>query len=287
MSPEQPIQASAVAPRRQIPIRLDQLKRAPGLMVIGLPELIGLFGAALLAFITLFAYFYFYLPAQSRLRSTQKEAEQLHDQLRTSQKLVSDTTSTSEAVDQMTASVKDFESSRLAGSGSGRLSLYTELNDLIRSNGLRNTAGPSYTPLEPVGVKAEGQQVASAQKQGIAKWQSIYPGIAVSVTVEGPYQSVRHFVHDIEASRHFLIINAVELEGATQSGAAVDLPAQQMPVTKPLVVTPRTGAGRPGTATGPVVASPPGGRGSLVSLRLDMATYFQRSDAKTPTALPK
>lgn len=280
------MQASAVAPRRQIPIRLDQLKRAPGLMVIGLPELIGLFGAALLAFITLFAYFYFYLPAQSRLRSTQKEAEQLHDQLRTSQKLVSDTTSTSEAVDQMTASVKDFESSRLAGSGSGRLSLYTELNDLIRSNGLRNTAGPSYTPLEPVGVKAQGQQVASAQKQGIAKWQSIYPGIAVSVTVEGPYQSVRHFVHDIEASRHFLIINAVELEGATQSGAAVDLPAQ-VPVTKPLVGPARTGAGRQGTTTAPVVAAPPGGRGSLVSLRLDMATYFQRSDVKSPTEQPK
>lgn len=286
MSLEQPMQASAVAPRRQIPIRLDQLKRAPGLMVIGLPELIGLVGAALLAFITLFAYFYFYLPAQSRLRSTQKEAEQLHDQLRTSQKLVSDTTSTSEAVDQMTASVKEFESSRLAGSGSGRLSLYTELNDLIRSNGLRNTAGPSYTPLEPVGVKAQGQQVASAQKQGIAKWQSIYPGIAVSVTVEGPYQSVRHFVHDIEASRHFLLINAVELEGATQSGAAVDLPAQ-VPVTKPLVGPARTSGGRQGTTTAPVVAAPPGGRGSLVSLRLDMATYFQRSDVKTPTALPK
>jgi Tfp pilus assembly protein PilO len=281
------MQTSAVAPRRQIPIRVDQLKRAPGLMVIGLPELIGLVGAALLALITLFAYFYFYLPAQSRLSSTQKEALQLQVQLRTSQKLFSETTTTSEAVDQMTASVKEFESARLAGSGSGRLSLYTELNSLIRSNGLRNTAGPSYTPLEAVRFKAQGPQVASVQKQGIAKWQSIYPGIAVSVTVEGPYQSVRHFVHDIEASRHFLIINGVELEGASQSGAAAQDFQTALPATKPLVVPPRPGAGRPGVTPPPVVAAPAGGRGSLVSLRLDMATYFQRAEGNSPTELPK
>src|SRR5450759_3413802 len=109
MSQEQPLQGPAVAGRRQIPIRFDQLKRAPGLSVIGLPELIGLAGAALLALITVFAYFYFYLPAHSSLTSSQQERDRLQAQLRTSQKLFSDTTSTSEAVDQMTASVKDFE----------------------------------------------------------------------------------------------------------------------------------------------------------------------------------
>jgi Tfp pilus assembly protein PilO len=286
MSQEQPMQGPAVAQRRQIPIRFDQLKRAPGLSLIGLPELIGLAGAALLALITLFAYFYFYLPAQSRLRSAQKEAEQLQAQLRTSQKLFSETTSTSEAVDQMTASVKDFESNWLAVSGPGRLSLYTELNNLIRSNGLRNTAGPSYTPLEPVGPKAQGQPATGAEKQGIAKWQSTYPGIAVSVTVEGPYQSVRHFVRDIEMSRHFLIINAVELEGVTQSGAVQDLPTP-VPVTRPLGVPPRAGATRPGLITTPIITAPAGGRGSLVSLRLDLATYFQRPEVKSAPEPPK
>src|ERR1700704_2372093 len=107
MSQEQPIQAPAVAQPRRIPIRLDQLSRAPGLIVIGLPELIGLAGAALLAIVTVFAYFYFYLPAPSLLASSQQERERLQSQLRTSQKLVSDTTTTSEAVDKMTASVKD------------------------------------------------------------------------------------------------------------------------------------------------------------------------------------
>jgi Tfp pilus assembly protein PilO len=279
MSQEQPMQGPAVAQRRQIPIRLDQLKRAPGLIVIGLPELIGLAAAVLLAVITVFAYFYFYLPAHSRLTASQQERDRLQVQLRTSQNLVNTTTTTSEAVDQMVASVKEFESRWLAISGSGRLSLYTELNNLIRSNGLRNTAGPSYAALEAVHPKAPGQPVTSAEKQGIAKWQSIYPGIAVSVTVEGPYQSVRHFVRDIEMSRHFLIINGVELEGVTQSGAAQDLSAPQ-PASRTFGLTPRSGGTRPVTPA-PIVTAPAGGRGSLVSLRLDLATYFQRPEVKS------
>ena len=273
------MQGPALADRRQISIRIDQLKRAPALNVIGLPELIGLAGAALLALLTVFAYFYFYLPADSRLKSLQRERDQLQSQLRTSEKLYGDTKGTSEEVDKRLASVKDFEDRWLAVSGSGRLSLYTELNNLIRSNGLRNTAGPSYTPLEPIGSKPQGPASESAEKQGIAKWQSIYPGILVSVTVEGPYQSVRHFVHDIETSRHFLIINAVELESVRDSGAALELPPA-VPVTRSPGALPRPGATRPGVILPPIVTAPAGSRGSQVSLRLDLATYFQRPEVK-------
>ncbi|HEV2903992.1 MAG TPA: GspMb/PilO family protein, partial [Pyrinomonadaceae bacterium] len=116
----------------------------------------------------------------------------------------------------------------------------------------RNTAGPTYTQLEPIGSKGQVQPTTSAEKQTNAKWQTIYPGIAVSVTVEGPYQRVRRFVREIESSRQFLIINEVELESVMQSGVATD---------------PST----PGGATG--------GRATLVSLRLEMATYFHRPEA--------
>ena len=278
------MQSPAVAERRQI--RFDQLKRARALSAIGLPELIALAGAAVLALITVFAYFYFYLPAHSRLTSTEHEREQLQTQLRIAEKLFNQTTSTSEAVDQMNASVKDFESNWLAVSSSGRLSLYTELNNLIRSNGLRNTAGPSYVPLEPAGSKAKGQAIDSGEKQGIAKWQSIYPGILVSVTVEGPYQSVRHFVRDIEMSRHFLIINAVELEGVRDSGAAQDLPTP-VPVTRSLGTPPRGTTTRPGMITTPIVTPTAGSRGSQVSLRLDLAIYFQRPEVKSASDASK
>jgi Tfp pilus assembly protein PilO len=220
------------------------------LKVIGLPELIGLAGAVLIALITIFAYFYFYLPAHARLVSLELERNRLQGQFHASESNLKTTTTVREEVDKINASMTDFESNYLPVVSSGRLSLYSTLNNLIKSNGLRNTAGPSYTALDPLGAKTQVQPAASADQQSITKWQSIYPGIAVSVTVEGPYQRVRHFVRDIETSRQFLMINAVELESVTQSGVPDAGPAR-------------------GSA---------GGKSTLVSLRLEMATYFQRSE---------
>jgi len=268
------MQGRSLAARQPIRVRFDQLKRSPGLNVIGIPELVGLAGAALIALITIFAYFYFLVPAHSRLTSAQLERDRLQGQLRASQTNFDKDASTKTNVDKINASLEDFESNWLAAAAAGRMSLYKELNTLIRSNGLRNTAGPTYSPLEPVGSKNLVQPTASASQQSNAKWQTIYPGIAVTVTVEGLYQNVRHFVRDVETSREFLIINAVELESVTQSGASQELPvARNAP------------SASGGGAAAPPVTQTPGTRATLVSLRLDMATYFQRpgiEGASTP-----
>ena len=131
------------------------------------------------------------------------------------------------------------------------MSLYQDLNDLMRKNGLRNSSGPAYTSLQPLAFKTQGQAQASSGGTG-NKWQSLYPGIAVNVTVEGPYQNLRRFVRDIESSKDFIIINAVELEKATRSGS---------PVASEETSAPQTGS-----------------NSTLVSLRLDLATYFSRRD---------
>jgi hypothetical protein len=267
MSQERPIAEAGLAPRRQVSIRFEQLKRTPAMNIIGLPELIGLAGAALLAILTIFAYFYFYVPAGFRLRSVELERQRLLGVRQASGTALEQGTTTRQSIDKINTSLTAFESNWLSGEASGRMSLYMVLNKLIKSNGLRNTAGPTYAPLEPVGTKTQAQPTLTAEKQSNAKWQSIYPGIAVSVTVEGPYQNVRHFVRDIEMSRQFLIINAVELEKVTQSGATLDQPLSS-PVPP---ITPRGSAG-----TRPVA-----GGGTLVSLRIDLATYFQRPETKT------
>ena len=229
--------------------------------MIGLPELIGLAGAALLAIMVVFAYFYFYLPAGIRLKNAQLEKNRLQGQKLASGTALQEGISTKDSVDRISRSLTAFESEYLSPEDSGRMALYTNLNKLMKSNGVRNTAGPSYAPLDPVGTKTGAQPSISAEKQSNAKWQSIYPGVAVSVTVEGPYQNVRHFIRDIERSNQFLIINAIELERVTQSGAMTD----QAIVTQP--VTGRPGAGSPKPLAG----------GTLVSLRIDLATYFQRA----------
>lgn len=260
MSQDRPMPQNALPARKQISIRFDQMKRAPIMNVIGLPEIIGLAGAAVLALVVVFAYLYFYLPARSRLNTTQTERARLLALKQTLGTKVIAGKTVHDNVENITSSLSSFENKWLAREDAGRMSLYTVLNDLIKSNGLRNTAGPGYTQLEVAGKKQQVQPTLSGEKQSNSKWQSIYPGIAVSVTVEGPYQNVRHFVRDIEASRQFLIINAVELEQVTLSGAAAEQ-AMSAP---------------PGSARMPAGGEVPGSRSTLVSLRIDLATYFQR-----------
>jgi hypothetical protein len=265
MSQDQPMPQNAIAAGRQVPIRVSGRKRVAVFNVIGLPELIGMAGAASLALITVFAYFYFYLPASSRLASTELDRKRLTALRQSSGQTLEGNLSTQDQVNRIKASLGDFEGNWLTSQDSGRMALYTVLNKLIKSNGLRNTAGPTYAPLAAVGTRTQVQASVTAEKQSQAKWQSIYPGIIVSVTVEGPYQNVRHFVHDIEASHQFLIINAVELERVTQSGAGADAVSAEQPLR----------------SAGSAVNKPiEGGKGTLVSLRMDMSTYFQRADSK-------
>jgi len=131
---------------------------------------------------------------------------------------------------------------------------YDELNELIVKNGLRNTSGPAYTPLDPTGTKSV------SGKSTTTKWQSFYPGIVVLVTVEGQYQDIRRFIRDLEQSKQFVVINQVELQRANENSAPV-------------------------SAEGGEAAAAPAGsgsRGSLISLQLNLATYFQRESAAPP-----
>jgi hypothetical protein len=145
--------------------------------------------------------------------------------------------------DKLADSLNRFETVGLVEAGRGRMDLYEELNRLMVKNALRNTSGPTYTALDPSGSKTPGKTTNT-------KWQSVYPGIAVDVTVEGAYQNIRRFISELENSKHFVIINQVELQRAMQNNSAVDAAAGAAPET--------------------------GTRASLVSLQLNLATYFQK-----------
>src|SRR6266404_1801999 len=110
MSQDRPMPETTVPAQPQIPIRFDQMKRAPALNMIGLPELIGLAGAALLAVLTIFAYFYFYVPAALRLKSSESDRARLQAQRQSSGTLLQENQSTSETVNKINASLEDFES---------------------------------------------------------------------------------------------------------------------------------------------------------------------------------
>lgn len=235
--------------RKRFNMRLNTFSATRRTGPLGPAEVIGLAGSLLVLVLVVVAYLYFLLPARARLEKAQLERARLQNQLRTSQDIVQRGLSTETIVNGITQSLDSFENNGLPGAVRGRMDIYDSINQLMRKNGLRNTSGPTYTPLDPAGTKNE----TGGTKATSSKWQSIYPGIAISVTVEGQYQNLRRFIREIETSKQFVVINSVELERATETNVA---------------------AGADGSSGG--------ARSALVSLRLDMATYFQRGSGQGP-----
>jgi Tfp pilus assembly protein PilO len=226
--------------------RLSDFLEARRGKMFGVAEVIALAGSCLVLALVLLSYLYFLVPARSHIASLNAERKQLQANLQTLGTVVNNERDTKQTVDRVAASLDTFETQNLMRQDQGRMDLYEELNQLIVKNGVKNTSGPTYTPLDPAGSKS------TSGKSVTTKWQSFYPGIAVMVTVEGQYENVRRFIRDVERSKQFVVINEVELQRATQNSA----PAAE------------EGGGS-------------GSRGSLVSLQLNMATYFQRNSETT------
>lgn len=237
-------------PNRAYNARFSEFRKSRRGKMFGVAEVVALAGSCFVLILVLLSYLYFLVPARSRIASLNADRKQLQTNLQTLNGVVNKETDTKNQVDRVAASLEKFETGHLMRQDQGRLDLYEELNRLIVKNGVRNTSGPTYTPLDPTGMKA------TSGKSITTKWQSFYPGIAVMVTVEGQYQDVRRFIRDVERSKQFVVINEVELQRANENSA----PAS---------------AEEGGSGT----------KGSLVSLQLNMTTYFQRENGEsTPAA---
>lgn len=258
-----PKQTEKTARREQIRIRVANLHQSRKRSLLGLPELAALAASALMLFAVIFAYLFFLRPAYARLDAAQLKREETYKQLRTSEEGLKLNTDKQVTIAEVTQSVQDFESNRLRSRSEGRIVLLDTLNKLIRSNGLKNSSGPNYTALDPL---AAGSAQSSSSRTGNAKWQSLYPGIGINVTVEGAYPNLRRFVREIEIGNQFIIINSVELEKATDSSAAA--------------------AAAAAAAASPEAPAKPVARGSLVSLRLDMTAYFRREATAATDIVP-
>ena len=181
--------------------------------MFGVAEVAALAGSCFVLALVLLSYLYFLVPARSRLASLNTELKQTQTNLQTLGSVVNKDQNTKQNVDRAAASLNKFETEHLMRADQGRMDSFRELNELIVKNNLKNTSGPTYTPLDPAGTKS------NSGKTVVTKWQSFYPGTAVMVTVEGEYQNVRRFIRDVERSKQFVVINEVELQRATQNNA--------------------------------------------------------------------
>lgn len=263
------------ARRARFAARLGQLRGARRRSIVGVPELAGLAVAGLLLLAALFSYFYFLLPQQSRLSDLQAQRTKLQNELREADASLRGGEDTQTSVERILESLNNFEGRHLVSRERAATAVIEELNGLIRRNSLRITTGISFTQFEAVGPNAPQQQQQQQRAAGGQRpIQNIFPGVGVSLTVEGTYANLRRFVRDVEADERFLVVNTVELEGVSDSRAA--RAAEQAAAAAGMAPPNPTGA--PPSAAAPARTT----GATTVSLRLNMAAYFRRPGAGQP-----
>lgn len=232
--------------RVSVEARLKVLRQSRRGSMFDAPEIAALSSSCALLGVTLLAYFLMLAPARARLEAQQSEVQKSQKRLQNSN--ATNARGAEATVADVINSVQTFEATHLAQRSEGRTAVIKELNELIRRNGLRTTAVMTFTTLDVLAPNASAGTRATTSNTK----QSAFPGTDISFTVEGQYPRLRRLVRDIEASRQFVVINGVELEGVTESSAE------------------RTAAERD----------------ALVSLRVDLTAYFQRSGAANTGASP-
>jgi Tfp pilus assembly protein PilO len=238
---------------------------------LGVPEIAALGVAALLLLTAVLSYLFLLAPQRSRTEALKAERDELQRRLQVQQSSLGEGKNTQQRVGEILASLDDFEVDKLGQASSGSKTVVEEMNRLILKNNLRISGGVSFTQLQEAAPGADQGQPQRREPNALRVVQSVFPGIGVTLTVEGTYPNLRRFIRDIEADRQFVVIDTVELEGVTDSNASSSASGSAAPL-------PQTATeAQPGVQ--PIAPPATPSRGALVSLRLDMAAYFRRSNS--------
>jgi Tfp pilus assembly protein PilO len=268
--------------------------------MFGIPEFIAL-GLGLLSLLAVGLLYLFYVsPAKSEMQRHKEVSRKLGTELDDAKKKFGNISSTKERVSELVNSVDFFERNYLPIATVGKTGLYQRINALISAYGLTNTTGPDFMPLEISTIKQTQQ---NEKEKGRGKFQSLFPGVFVSVTVNGSYQNLRRFIRDIETSGQFVIVSTVELEAADGQSETIKPNPQPARSNQSNFDRPRdstnpefnindiNGGNRGKDLSGKsVIPSAPKAtpvprtvlvagktKGDTVSLHLEMAAYFRRN----------
>ncbi|MEZ5428829.1 MAG: hypothetical protein R2747_21470 [Pyrinomonadaceae bacterium] len=240
-------------------------KNRPRKVYMGMwgPNEIAAVGLGLLTVLSvILLYVFFVMPAKSKLEQNRAKSQELEAKMRSENDKYGSIEDTKTHVATLIDSVNDFESRFLRIPENGRTGLYQRLNGLIGAYNLINTSGPEYAPLDIVDPQRRQQ---TENERGRDKLMSLFPGVYVTVTVEGSYQNLRGFIQEIETSQQFILISSVELVPA-DGGSKKEEVVQTGPTPTPTPSNIDTGKTH----------------GETVSLKLEMAAYFSRIGAAPP-----
>ncbi|HUF03307.1 MAG TPA: GspMb/PilO family protein [Aridibacter sp.] len=232
-------------------------------------------GISLLFLLSVIAgYLLFVLPESRELEANRARRDQLVTELAAANRKFGNMTTTEGQVAKLVASAEDFEVRFLQEETIGKTAIYQRLNGLINAFGLVNSTGPDYTQIE---ISDEERRAGANERaqSGRAKYQSLFPGIYVTMTVEGSYMNLRRFLNEIENSNEYIVISSIELEPSETEESTTTEETQA------------TTASTNSAAQGARDDTRGRTRGKVVSLRLELAAYFQRvNEMKILTAAP-
>ena len=236
--------------RRQLQERLARFRGQHRTGMIGVPEVVALVAACALLALAAASYFLLLVPARMNLAGLEAERAQLQTQIRTATENRNTRLSAGDRVSEIVRSLEQFETGALAPREASITSLYQELTEKPRRNGLAR-AQFSFVHQDEQAQSQQQRQAAAANLSGVARRrQTVFPSTDITLNIEGSYGNVRRFIRDLERSSRFVVINGIQLEGINETGA--DAAA----------------------------------RGALVTLRLDMSAYFRRGGAQAGGATP-
>ena len=236
---------------------------------------------------TVLLFVFLVLPAKKELEANKAERDRVETELISARNKYGTITTTEARVAELITSVGDFETRFLRNPLLDKTSLYQRINGLISAYGLVNTTGPDYAPLE-ISDNRKGQE--NEAERGRTKFQSLFPGVYVTTTVEGSYQNLRRFIREIETSEQFVVISAIELapaENEEENNKTVTTRASINQVQINPMNPDEFPQNPTFTQTVPQSQQPKivrgKTRGETVSLRLEMAAYFRRPSIQPTT----
>lgn len=240
----------------------DGLKDAIGRARLSLVEILALVLALVFVGAVVFYYFSKVQPLSSQLSVLQSREAEIRNQINkinNEEKKRNEQAANAEAI---LASLKNFDV-YLKQDERGMTEIINEIDGLGKKHGVL-TGDSSYrvAEAEPLAetLAAETGQPAQQKRDEDRK---IYPSLGIDTNIIGEYPSLRRFLTDLERSRQFLVINAVNFQGESDAvrRASQKSGSQKLQLSSPEAVP--------------------------VSLKIEMDTFFQspyKSFSKTTTS---
>lgn len=275
MADQEPIQIEIV------PAPVHVITNRPRKVYSGMwgPAEIGVVAAGAMAFLfAIIVYVFFVVPSNRELATNRSKADSLEAEVVSARTKYGEITSSQDQVTKILNSVDNFETQYLPAVSNGQQALYQRLNGLMLQYGLINTSGPDYQPLD-IAEQSQNQQ-SQGDDKGREKYRSLYPGVYVTMTVEGSYQNIRRFIREVETGNEFLTITAVELAPSDTEGTKQPAPVPVKPGTKPATNQPVQQFYQTAPSMQQQVSQSQrqSGKmhGEVVALHIEMAAYFRR-----------